>query len=399
MAAEKLNNRDIAGFVYDGDGKSRYVRWDTEVRGLGVRVYPSGRKSFMVGYRVSGRWRTMVLGNYGTMTLSQAREQARRLLVDARDGKDPLDEKRKISQGETFGDLIEAYMERHAKVHKRTWPADERRLKLHIPTGWMGRKAGAITREEIAKVHHNFGLRAPYEANRLLEVLHKMFSLAKVWGFIEDTAANPVEGVPKFKEKKRKRWVTPEELPRLATAIDAVPNIYIRGAIWLFILTGVRRDELLSAKWDDVLWERGQLRLPRTKTGEEQHAALSGPAMAILQAVPRQEGNPYIIPGAKPGQHLVNIDKAWGIVRKAIGAEDLRLHDLRRTVGSWLSQSGVDLNLIKDALRHSDIGTTLTYARLGENPAREVMEDHARRILEAAGRRGPVAMIDGGGGK
>ncbi len=95
----------------------------------------------------------------------------------------------------------------------------------------------------------------------------------------------------------------------------------------------------------------------------------------------------------------MNIDFHWCRIRRAAGIEDVRLHDLRRTVGSWMTQDGVDLNKIKDALRHADISTTLVYALLGQDAAREPMEDHGRRILEAAGRRGPLAVVEGGAGK
>ena len=206
--------------------------------------------------------------------------------------------------------------------------------------------------------------------------------------------------------------------------------------------------QLLAAKWRDIDFARGVLRLPKTKSGDEQSVPLSGAALAILQSVPRQEGNPYLLPGAKERKHLVNIAKPWNRMRQAAtvhswaedddplisnlvaelhrelgrlptyaeclsaaehdlpsdfelptGLTDVRLHDLRRTVGSWLSQSGVDLNRIKDALRHQNISTTLTYARLGEDASREVMEEHGKRIMEAAGKSRPVEVVTGGGGK
>ncbi len=219
-----------------------------------------------------------------------------------------------------------------------------------------------------------------------------MFRLAKGWGFIELTAGNPAEGIERFKERKRKRWLKPEELPALAKAIDAEGNIYVRAVLWLYMLTGARKAELLGAKWEDVDWERGQLRLPETKAGEEQAVSLSAPALAILQALPRQEGNPYIIPGGKKGHHLVNLDKPWRQIRTAASLEDVRLHDLRRTVGSWLTQDGVDLNRIKEALRHADISTTLTYSRLHEDAAKPVMEEHGLRILEASCKHRPAAV-------
>lgn len=395
----KLTKAVIDRFQYQGDGVSRDARWDTVLPGFGVRIYPSGRKSFVLSYRAQGRKRMMVLGNYGVLTLEEARRQARKRLVHIQEGRDPIEEKRRDTQGRTFGDLIETYITRHAKPHKKTWETDRDRLKRHVPAGWPGRKVSMITREDVATVHARIGATRPYEANRFLDLLRVMFRFARLWYFVDATADNPAEGVTKFAEHKRKRWVRPEELPALAQAIDAEPNVYVRAAVWLYLLTGLRKTELLQARRDDVDWNRGTLRLPETKSGEEQSATLSGPALAILQSVPQQEGNPYFLCGAKPGHHLVNIEKPWRRIRKAAGIEDVRLHDLRRTTGSWLSQASVDLNLIREALRHQNISTTLTYARLGQDAARDVMEEHGRRILKAAGRHAPLAVVDGGTGK
>ena len=391
----KLTNRNIQSFTYRGGWD---VRWDSAVTGLGLRVYPSGKKTFVLSYRSRGRKRLMALGRYGTLTLDKARTRARKLLVQVEDGKDPLDEKRRGSQEETFGALMEAYVERHAKVHKKTWRDDEQRLKRHIPATWKGRRVSDITRREISSLHHRIGEAKPYEANRLHEILRKMFGLARTWGFLEDDAGNPATSIERFKEKARKRWLTPAELPRLTAVIDREPSIYIRALLWLLMLTGARKGELLSATWDDVDWSLERLRLPETKSGEEQFITLNAAAMAVLQATPRDERNPRIFPGHKGGK-LTNLNTAWREIRKAADLEDLQMHDLRRSVGSWLSQAGVDLNLIKEALRHSNISTTLTYARLGEDAAREAMEDHGKRVLEAAGRGGPLLVVEGGGAK
>ncbi len=147
---------------------------------------------------------------------------------------------------------------------------------------------------------------------------------------------------------------------------------------------------MLGARWDQVDWERRILNLPETKSGEAQTISLNKPAIAILQAIPETEGNPHIFPGRKEGHHLVNITRAWHRIRKAAKIEDGRIHDLRRTVGSWLSRDSVDLNQIKEALRHASISTTLTYARLGADPARKAMERHGERIMKVAGNVRPV---------
>ena len=390
--ATKLTQRGIKSAAYRGGWD---VRWDSAVPGLGLRIYPSGKKAFVLSYRAKGRKRLMVLGRYGAdLTLGEARTKAGKERGKLGDGIDPLEEKRAAGRGKTFGELIEDFMERHVEAQRlKTAKAIGRRLERNIPASWKNRHADAIEGWEIEELHQRIGKTRPYEANRLLENLRTMYRHAPRWKYVDPSALNPTDDIKRFKERKRKRWVKPEELPPLAKAIDAEPNIYVRAAIWLYLLTGVRKSELLEAKREDVDWERAQLRLPETKSGDEQVASLSAPALAILQALPRQEGNPYILPGAKKGHHLVNIDKPWRRIRTAAGAEDIRLHDLRRTVGSWLAQGGVDLNRIKDALRHAKIETTLIYARLGEDAAKPVMEEHGRRILEAAGKYRPAEVV------
>jgi integrase len=403
MADQKKPNRKrLSGDIcrretYAGDGKQRHLLWDTDTPGLGLRVYPSGRKAFIFSFRTpGGTKRLMTLGDFGDLTADQARSRARKLRVDVDDGKDPLEEKGRAALGDTLNDLIKKYISDYAEPRKKTWAKDKRRLDNHIPSRWKARKAKAITRAEVASLNASIGSKTPYEANRLIEIVRRMFNLAKVWGILGEGDPNPAEGIDKFRERKRKRFATQTEMPEIAAAIDGVPNIYIRAAIWLYLLTGVRKSELLQAKRADVDFTRAMLRLPETKSGDEQRAALNAPAIAIIQSLPELEDNPYLLPSTKrKGRHLVNIDKRWGEVRKAAGVEDLRLHDLRRTVGSWLSQGGVDLNRIKEALRHQNIATTLTYARLGDDPARDAMEEHGRQILEAAGRTGPVAVDDG----
>ena len=391
---DRLTKAKIMSFRYEGDGQSRDVRWDTAHPGFGVRVYPTGRKAFVLSFRAAGRKRLMVIGDANVLPRDRARELGRRRLVDVEEGRDPLQEKKIAARGKTFGDLLESYIEDHAKLHKKTWEADQRRLNRLVPVAWKGRKADSITGADVAELHRRIGRETPYEANRLLENLRKAYNLAPVWGIVPHSTPNPARGIKRFEERKRKRWVTPEELPAIVRAIDAEANIYVRAAIWLYLLVGVRKSELLEAKRADIDWTRGTLRLSETKSGDEQYAPLSGPAVAILRAIPEQSGNPFILPGAKRGHHLVNISKPWGRIRKAAGADDVRLHDLRRTVGSWMSQAKVDLNRIKDALRHASIATTLTYARLGADPAREAMEEHGRRIVAAAGKAGPAEVVE-----
>jgi integrase len=381
----KLTLKSIAAFKHKGGWD---VRWDDAVPGFGVRVYPSGKKSYVISYRSGGLKRLMVLGPVGIFeTVEDARNLARERLVAARKGADPLEQKRREAQGETFADLIDAYIKDHAKPHKKSWKDDERRLRQHIPAFWRRRKIERIAHLDVLNLHAKIGADYPYEANRLLSLLHLMFRLAVRWGYVERGFPNPASEITRFKETQRQRWVHPSEFPILAEAIDQEPNVYVRSGLWLLLLTGLRKQELLGARRDDIDWERAQLRLPITKSGEEQRIALSTPAIAILQATPELPNNPYILPGQKEGEHLVNIDKPWRRTRKAAGLDDVTLHDLRRSVGSWMSEAGIDLNTIKSALRHRNISTTLIYSRLSADPARAAMEQHGQRVMEIAGRQ------------
>jgi len=382
----KLTKKAVDEFKYEGDGTSRDVRWDSLLPGFGVRIYPTKQKSFVLSYRFQGRKRLLTIGRYGPLTLDQARDRARRHLASIIDGRDPLAARRAEAQGATMAELCTAYLERHA-VRKRSASDDRRRIERYILPRWNKVKVESITRAEVANLHHKIGQRAPYEANRVLVLIRKILNCARQWGFVSETYVNPASGISFHPEKSRDRWVTQQELPRLAKAIDEEPNVYARAALWLYLLTGVRKNELLGARWDDIDWDRKELHLRQTKAGRVHYVPLSEPAIATLKILPHEENNPYILPGAKKGQHLVNISKPWLRVRKAAGVEDVRLHDLRRTVGSWLAQAGNDLHLIGKVLNHANLSTSAVYARFSQDVVHQALEEHGQRLMTAAGKQ------------
>jgi integrase len=391
MKAIKLTKRTIDELMYDGDGASRDVRWDASLPGFGIRVYPSGKKAFVLSYREAGRKRLMTLGAYGPLTLDQARDQATLNLGEIIKGHNPLDQRKDRARAKTIGDLCSEYLTRYAPS-KKSYRDDQRYIEKYILARWRGIRIDSLKRSDIADLHHSFASRAPYAGNRLLALLRRMLNLAKLWGFVGDGFSNAATGIPLHKEFQRDRWVTADELPRLADAISKHSNPYVRGALWLYLLTGVRKSELLGAKWADIDLDRRELRLSETKAGRPHVVPLSEPALEVLRSLPRDQGNPYVLPGRKGGEHLVNIAKPWDKVRCAAGIEDVRLHDLRRTVGSWLAQSGNDIHLIGKILNHSNLSTSMIYARFEKSVERQALEQHGAQIIKAAkmgdGRRG-----------
>jgi integrase len=396
MAETRLTKRVIDSMSYEGDAarNERDVRWDAEVSGFGVRVYPSGKKGFVLSYRADGRKRLISLGDFGVLTVDEARKMARERLVVVTRGGDPLADRQRAVSGKTVSDLCDAFVHRHveAKTGKRPEGLKsardvKRRIEL-VKTEWGSRRASSITRADIAGLHHRIGKTAPYEANRVVALLSKMFNVARVWGFVDEGHPSPTGGVEKFSERARERYVTAAEMPRLVAAVEKEKSIYIRGVVWLYLLTGLRREELLRARWEDLDEDRSELVVRDTKNGSTLVVPLSNKAMQILRSLPVVEGNPFIFPGRRRGQHLVNITKAWEAIRTEAGIGDVRIHDLRRTVGSWLAQNGATLHLVGKVLGHKSEAPTKIYARLATDNVKAALGAHERRLLKAARQKG-----------
>lgn len=176
-------------------------------------------------------------------------------------------------------------------------------------------------------------------------------------------------------------------------AIDQEPNLYARYALWLFLLTGLRKSELLAREWSDINWHREEIRISETKNGRPHYLPLSSAALTVLKQIPRQQGSRYLFPGAIAGRHMVNIDKPWRRIRKSANVADVRLHDLRRTVGSWLAQGGNSLHLIGKVLNHKTEKTTAVYARFSDDSVRNALESLGKQIVGAAGQSSPADVI------
>jgi integrase len=390
----KLTKKLIDATVYSGSGNDRQVIWDDDLSGFGLRVYPTGKKAFVLSYRHNGRKRMITIGQYGALTLKEAEKEAKKYLVDVIQGDDPLAEREKERAGNTVKQLCAAYVDRHA-VKKKSAHADIRRINVHLLPAWGALKASAIKRSDIAALHAKIGKNnGEYEANRVLALLSKLFELAEKWGFVDEGHPNPARGAEKFKETARDRYVTHEELPKLIEAIQNEQNESAKQAIWLYLLTGLRKEELLNARWDNIDQARNEIKIEDTKNGKAHYLPLSAAARAMLDSIPKVEGNPYIIIGKNPGSHLVNVDKPWQRVRKAAGIEDVRIHDLRRTVGSWLAQAGNDLHLIGRVLNHTNVSTTKVYARFGQDSVMTALERHGELMLATAGLKPSAKIVD-----
>jgi integrase len=386
----KLNeDTDIATLRYTG--KEPCIYWGR--RGFGVRVYLSGVKKYILSYRSSGRKRLLTLGDYPNLSRAKAEDMAASYRLQVGEGDDPVQEKRlataasaqmpkpQITAKKNVGALCDAYLSLHA-AKKRSGYSDERLISRFVRPQWEKLRVETIGRAHVANLHAQVSKATPGQANRLLAIIKTMWKKAAMWGFVPENHANPAVGVSMNKEFPRERFIKPSELPPLISAVEQEPDIRVRGALWLFLLTGARKSELLEATWENVDLDRRELRIPKPKQGKPHVYPLSTRAMEVIAQLPRFAGNPYLIPGDKPGWHLVNISKPWDRVRRRAELRDVRLHDLRRSVGSWLAMSGHSLVEIGKVLGHSSPRTTQIYARLTDEVARAALESHSERMME-----------------
>lgn len=386
-----LTQNAVSRLKFDPNGPSVQIRWDDKVPGLGARVYKSGKRSYLISYRNSdGRKRSMVLGPANVLALAQARDKAREQLSAVRMlGADPLQDKR-AAQLQRWGEFRASYVQHIKKKGNKAWK-DQERLLERMTSRWDAQNLLSITRQDVAALHHKIGTdqpgRAgtPYLANRLLSYLSHAFNIAVDIAGYPEQRPNPARRIARFKETSRKRRVELKELPTLFAAIEAEPNRVAANYLKLIIFTGMRRSEALSAKWRYWDKTRNVLVLPDTKQGEQHTVPLNKLALELLKNIKVRRGNPYIF--ATNGGYLVNPDKAWGRIRTAAGMPDLRIHDLRRTVGSLMAEGNVSLHVIGDVLGHSRPSTTAIYARLGQKPAADALREYGDRLL---------TVIDGG---
>jgi integrase len=366
------------------------VLWDSELKGFGVRVQRGDAKSYVLHYRVgTGRGaplRKLTIGRHGSpWTAEAARTEAKRLLGLVAQGKDPAGAKAEAKTAPTVAGLAERFLAEHAEAKRKASTAREyRRLLEHVVLPAIGkRKVADVTRRDIERLHQARRT-TPTEANRALACLSTMFNIAERWG-MRPEGSNPCRHIEKYPQRRRERFLSPEELARLGDALAAYDGSpYAVAAVKLLVFTGARLGEVLGLRWEWIDFERGEARLPDSKTGAET-LHLPPPALAVLAELPRFDDNPYAIAGAKPGAALVNLEKPWRAIRRPAGLDDVRLHDLRHAFASVAASSGMGLPIIGKMLGHSQPATTARYAHLASDPVKAAAAAVAGKIAAAMG--------------
>ncbi len=376
-----ISNRMVAALEVERDT----VFWDRELKGFGVRAYPGGGKVYVAQARGPKGPRRVTVGRHGVVNAEEAKQRAALIIARVKAGEDPVPEPLagKQAQGPTVGDLAVRYLEEHVAVRCKPKTARTTRsvVERHIVPKLGGLALGAVEPRHVIEFHHGLSDR-PAMANMAVATLSHMYRLAEGWGMVAD-GINPCGSVTRYPAKRRERFLTDVEFEKLGRVLDEAEETGGASAgavtaIRLLMLTGCRKNEILSLRWRDVDLDAGELALADAKTGSRA-VPLPSSAARLLAALPRKPGNPWVIPGHKPGTHITDIDDAWQTLRARAGLKDVRLHDLRHSYASRALALGESLPMIGKLLGHSQVETTARYAHL----ARESVHEAAARLADS----------------
>lgn len=410
----------------------RYVVWDSDLKGFGLRVYPSGVKTWIFDYRPGEGGRRQVkkritIGKMGDLTPDQARRKAEELRAQVKLGGDPHAEKERRRQALTFAELAEMFLRDHIEAKRKRSTAQTYRdqFERYLIPRLGAIKAADVTRAEIARVHLSLK-RAPYQANRVLAAVSSMYSFAGRHGHVPEEL-NPARRIERYREEGRERYLSSAELERLGATIREAETIgipwvirprikvkhlaksnnatvmdpFAAAAIRLLIFTGARLREILGLKWEHVDFERGLLLLPDSKTGKKT-IMLSAPALDVLDHLPRV--GVYVIAGASAAtdneKPRADLKRPWETVKRHAGLEGVRIHDLRHNFAAFGAGGGMSLPVIGKLLGHSQPATTARYAHLADDPIRAATNTIGAGLAAAMGEivKGEVVPMQRRGG-
>ncbi len=374
------------------EGK-RVLVYDSQTRGLGVMVTPTGHRSFFWFRKVAGypTWRT--IAPYPDLSIEQARAKASEYNTNTAEwkakeyeGASPFERRREL----TLSAALEEYIEKHLKAKAQN---PDRAIK---DTRWQvnkyaaslkNRNLSSIRREHLRSLHAGIGEKnGKFTANRLLQTIRAIFNYAlrtELW-----SGVNPAIGIEVFHEESRSRFLQPDEFPKFLKALSNEQNTDLRDFVLLAVFVGSRRGNLLSMRWEQLDLKRGVWSIPMTKSGEPHVAPLVTEAVKILadrQRARKNEEVGWVFPSPKSRSgHLENPKRAWAQFRKRADIADVRLHDLRRTLGSFAAGAGVSLITIAKTLGHQSTDATQVYARLHLEPVRAAVNLATATMIQAA---------------
>ena len=392
------------------------IIYDTELKGFGVRVMPSGSKAWIVEFRPNGGGRKvatkrMTLGQTTTLNADEARKAARDTLAAVRLGQDPARERTLKRETPIVRDFVERYLAEEAKLKLKPGTVSNYRIyfRKHVAPEIGALKLNAVSPADVAKLHRKIGVAKPVTANRVVESISSLYRYAATTGVVEK-GFNPTTGIPAFREVRRERFLTIDELQRLGAALREAETVglpwdtdetkgrakhlpkpakrlvvfspYVTAAIRLLLFTGCRLREILHLRWNEIDFEREMLFLADSKTGKRT-VVLNAPALTVLNELKRI--GTYVILGDKYDKPRSDLNRPWDRITKHAKLEGLRIHDLRHSFASIGAGGGLGLPIVGKLLGHATPATTARYAHIDNDPLKRASERIGHTIQAALG--------------
>lgn len=349
---------------------------DAKCSYLHCRIGKTGCKSYMLVKKINGQCVRITIGKANEISVDFARKKAFELLEKIKNGVNPNNEKQQLSKETTFGELFEEYIERHAKRHassghlKNTLNIGKRRF-----TRWKNRKIPSLCMREIEQwfyaIRDSDGI---FAANQALTLLRHIYNKAIQWGW---DGRNPTAGIKKFHTQARERFLSPEEMDRLFSALDEEENPVYKTFFYTLLYTGQRRGNVLAMRWEEINFTTDIWFIPKTKNGTSLRVPLVGQLVLMLKELKLQSGgNPWVFP--KPSDRAAHLTEPWDVwerIKKRACIDNLRMHDLRRTVASYECMGGVNLSVVSKTLNHKTLSATQVYARVDTSAVAQALQN------------------------
>lgn len=353
--------------------------------GLSLIITYGGSKTFYFFMFFQGRPIRVKLGKVGQLSLSDARKRAHSMREMANNGEDPTINRREIQKSITIKDFYyQYYKPRHADVFKKdnSRKSDDVAFRCGLSEIHTS-KLISITHEDLLRLQNKlFKNGSPYTVNRAMSLLRHMYNKAMEWGVYPKKFQNPVIGIKKYKEKSRDRFMDGDEIKRFFTALAEDPNETFRNYVLLSLFLGQRRSNILAMRWSDIDFHNGLVYFPETKNGESLRIPLTTQAIRLLSDIRIKNHSEWVLPSTTSASgHYEEPKKSWRKLLERAGIDDLRLHDLRRTLGSYQAIAGSSLHIIGRSLGHKSPMATQVYARLSIDPVRESMQRATDKIV------------------
>ncbi|GAB5442066.1 MAG: site-specific integrase [Fuerstiella sp.] len=343
---------------------------DNLITGLQLRVYPTGTKSWFLRKKEKGKSLRILIGRFPQVSAEEALQRAIEI------------KNRKEASRITFYHLWLRYMNEHAKPHKKTWQEDQAQYRRYLKR-WADRPLDKVTKTDIRELHASLSER-PIAANRTLALLSRVYEFAIE---VDLATFNPTRGIRRYKEKSRSRFLQPSEVEAFADALSHEEQMF-QDFFRLCLFTGARKTNVLQMQWSEIDWKHSAWHIPDTKNGEPVTVVLVPSAVEILNRRREEKTeSPFVFPSYGRTGHLREPKIAWERIRQRSGLTDLRMHDLRRTMGSWQAMAGTSLPVIGKSLGHKSLQSTEVYARLDLSPVRESVAGAVDALKRLSGEK------------